>query len=143
MCHFQAQNGPFVLNNFFGTNHCYYFHLPIGPYHCAKFKKILTVDPPLWRCAIFGPKMVHFAQTNFYFWEIVIAFLIYLLDPFLVQNLKEILPVDPEIWGCAIFGSKMAHFPKWEFFSENLLMSLVFFIYAYLHAKNQSQILIY
>ena len=79
--------------NFFGTNHYYYFHLPIGPFHCAKFKKIL--------------------------------------------------PADPELWGCAIFGPKMAHFPKWEFFSENLLMSLVSFIQAYLHAKNQSQILIY
>ena len=29
---------------FFGTNHYYYFHLPIGPSHCAKFKKILTAD---------------------------------------------------------------------------------------------------
>ena len=25
--------------NFFSANHCYYFHLPIGPFHCAKFKK--------------------------------------------------------------------------------------------------------
>ena len=40
--------------------------------------------------------------------------------------------------------------PKWPispndnfFFSENLLMSLVSFIHAYLHGKNQSQILIY
>ena len=24
---------------FFGTNHYYYFHLPISPFHCAKFKK--------------------------------------------------------------------------------------------------------
>ena len=79
--------------NFFGTNHYYYFHLPIGPFHCAKFKKIL--------------------------------------------------PADPELWGCTIFGPKMAHFPKWEFFSKNLSMSLVSFIHAYLHAKNQSQILIY
>ena len=23
--------------NFFGTNHYYYFHLPIGPFHSAKF----------------------------------------------------------------------------------------------------------
>ena len=77
---------------FFGTNH-YYFHLTIGPFHCAKFKKILTADP--------------------------------------------------ELWGCTIFGPKMAHFLKSEFFSENLLMSLVSFIHAYLHPKNQSQILIY
>ena len=32
---------------FFGTNHYYYFHLPIGPFQCAKFKKILTADPEL------------------------------------------------------------------------------------------------
>ena len=128
--------------NFFGTNHYYYFHLPIGPFHCAKFKKILTADPELWGCAIFGPKMVHLPQTNF-FWKIINIILIYLLAPFIVQNLKKILPADPELWGCSIFGPKMAHFPKWEFFSENLLMSLVSFIHAYLHAKNQSQILIY
>ena len=24
---------------FFGTNHYYYFHLPIGPFHCARFMK--------------------------------------------------------------------------------------------------------
>ena len=36
-----------------------YFHLLIGPFHCAKFKKILTADPELWGCTIFGPKMVH------------------------------------------------------------------------------------
>ena len=26
---------------FFGTNHYYYFHLPISPFHCAKFTKFL------------------------------------------------------------------------------------------------------
>ena len=94
MCHFWAQNGPFVLN-----------------------KKFLV-------------------QT-------IIIIFIYLLALFIVQNLKKILTADPELWGCTIFGPKMVHFPKWEFFSENLLMSLVSFIHAYLHAKNQSQILIY
>ena len=34
--------------NFFGINHGYYFHyLPIDPFDCAKFKKILTSDPEL------------------------------------------------------------------------------------------------
>ena len=32
---------------FFGTNHYYYFHLPIGPFHCAKFKKIVAADREL------------------------------------------------------------------------------------------------
>ena len=96
--------------NVFGTNHYYYFHLPTGPFHCAKFKKILTADPELWGCAIFGPKMVHLPQTNF-FWKIINIILIYLLAPFIVQNFKKILPADPELWGCAIFRPKMTHFP--------------------------------
>ena len=97
--------------NLFGTNHYYYFHLPTGLFHCTKFKKILTADPELWGCAIFGPKMVHLPQTNF-FWKIINIILIYLLAPFIVQNLKKILPADPELWGCAFFGPKITHFPQ-------------------------------
>ena len=33
--------------NLLGTNHYYYFRLPIGSFYCAKFKKILTADPEL------------------------------------------------------------------------------------------------
>ena len=47
---------------FFGTNHYYYFHLPISPFHCTKFKKILPVDPELSECTIFGPKMADFPK---------------------------------------------------------------------------------
>ena len=32
---------------FFGTNHYYYFYLPIGPFRCARFKKKYTADPEL------------------------------------------------------------------------------------------------
>ena len=70
--------------NFFGTNHYYYFHLPIGPFHSAKFFKKITADPELW-CNIFGPIMVHLLQINS-FWKIINITLIYLLAPFLVQN---------------------------------------------------------
>ena len=74
--------------HFFGTNHYFHFHLPIGPFHCAKFKNFFTVDPELWGCTIFGPKMVYLPQTNL-FWKIINTILIYLLDPFTVQNLKK------------------------------------------------------
>ena len=63
---------------FFGTNHHYYFHLPIDPFHCAKFKKILTTDPELWGRAIFGPKRVHLPPKKL-FWKIINIILIYLL----------------------------------------------------------------
>ena len=41
---------------FFGTNHYYYFHLPIGPFHWAKFKKNSYSRSRAMRIHIFGPK---------------------------------------------------------------------------------------
>ena len=41
------------------------------------------------------------------------------------------------------FWAQIGPFLQMRIFSENLLMNLVSFIHAYLHAKNQSQILIY
>ena len=45
--------------------------------------------------------------------------------------------------GMRNFWAQSGPFPQMTIFSENLLMSLVSFILVYLHAKNQSQILIY
>ena len=116
VCQFWDQNSPFVPNKFFGTNRCYYFHLPIGLFHCAKFKQILTTNPELWRCIIFGSKVVHLSLTIFFGGEIITFILIYLLAPFIVQNFKKILPADPEVWGCAIYG-----FPKIKNFFRKLV----------------------
>ena len=82
--------------NFFGTNHYYYFHLPIDPFHCVNFKKFL-LQIQIYEDArtIFGPKMVHLPQTNFFGKNINII-LIYLKAPFIGQNFKKILPMDPE-----------------------------------------------
>ena len=79
--------------NIFGTNHCYHFNLPIGPFHCGKcLKKILTADPQLWECTIFGPKMVHLPQTKNFLEKNIYIIFIYLLAPFIVQSfLKKIL----------------------------------------------------
>ena len=41
------------------------------------------------------------------------------------------------------FWAQNGPFAQMRIFSENLLMNLVPFIHAYLHAKNQSEILIY
>ena len=98
---------------FFGTNHYYYFHLPIGPFHWAKFKKNSYSRSRAMRIHHFWPKMVHLPPPKKFFGKIINIALIYLLPPFIVQNFNEILPPDPELWGCAIFGPKMAHFPKW------------------------------
>ena len=129
--------------NFFGANHYYYFRLPIGHFYSAKFKKILIADPELWGCAIFGPKMVHFPQTKNFFLKIINISLIYLLAPFIVQNYKKNSSRRSRVTRMCNFWTQNGPFSQMRIFSENLLMSLVFFIPAYLHAKNQSQILIY
>ena len=125
MYHFRAQISSAIQaqNSFSSVNHCYFFHLPNGPFHCAKLKKILTVDPELWQYTILGPKMVPLPQAKL-FWKIINIIFNYLLAPFIVQNLKKIYPVDPELWGWAIFGPKMAHLPKWEFFQKTCSWAL-------------------
>ena len=95
---------------FFGTNH-YYFHLHIGRFHCAKYKKFLLRIQNYENAPFWGPIWSICPKQNF-FGEIIDIILIYLLAPFIVQNFKKILPADPQLWGCAIFGPKMAHFPK-------------------------------
>ena len=53
------------------------------------------MDPELWGCIIFGPKMVHLPETNFFAKIINIIFIC--LAPVNVQSFKKILPVDAEL----------------------------------------------
>ena len=101
---------------FFCTNHCSYFHLPIVPFHCGKFKKNSYSGSRVMTMRHFLGQNGPLAPNKLFCWKIIIIFLIYLLATFIVQNLKKILPADPELRGCAIFGPKMSHFPKWKFF---------------------------
>ena len=121
MCHFQVRNGPFVLN-FFGTHHYYYCHLPIGPFHCAKFKNVLQQIQSYEDAPFLGPQWsICPPPPKNFFWKIMDIILIYLLASFIVLNFKKTFPADRELRGCAIFGPKMAHFSKWEFFQKTLM----------------------
>ena len=83
-----------------------------------------------------------FAPNNF-FWKIINIILIYLLAPFIVQNLKKNSSSGSRVMRMRNFWAQNGPFPQTRIFSEKMLMSLVSFIHAYLHAKNQGQILIY
>ena len=54
---------------------------------CKIFKKILTADPELWRCAIFEPNMDYLPETIFFLKINII--LMYLLAHFIEQNVKK------------------------------------------------------
>ena len=53
----------------FGTNHYYYFHLPIGPFHCTKFLKNSYRGPRVMRMHYFWAQNSSFAPNNFFFWK--------------------------------------------------------------------------
>ena len=118
MCHFQAQNGPFVLNKTFlvQTIIITFIYL-LALFTVQNLKKFLQQIQSYEDAPFLGPKW-SICPKQIFFWKIINIILIYLLAPFIVQNFKKILPVDPELWGCTIFGPKMAHFPKWEFFQK-------------------------
>ena len=72
-----SQNNPNILVQIITVTFIYLLALLIG----QNFKKILTADPELWKCTIFGPKMVHLPKI--FFWKIINITLIYLLAPFI------------------------------------------------------------
>ena len=66
MYHFGAQNGPFAPNKifFFKILNITVIYL-LAPFIVQNLKKILSADPELWGCTIFGPKMTIFPNENF------------------------------------------------------------------------------
>ena len=140
MCHFKAQNRPFVMNKIFlvQTITITFIYL-LAFFIVQNFLKILTANPDLWGCAIFGPKMAHLPQTNFFSEKNYIIF-IHLLDPFILQNFKKILTANPELWGCAIFGPKIPPFVQNNIFwyKPLLLLSSTYWLFSMGTIKKKS-----
>ena len=92
----------------------------------------------MWLCH-FQTQNSPFVLNIIFLVQNVIITSIYLVALFIEQNLKKFLQQIQSYEDAQFLG------PKWptRIFSENLFMSLVSFMHAYLHAKNQSQILIY
>ena len=65
MHHFWTQYGPFAPKNFFWKIIIILIYL-LSPFIVQNLKKLLPVDPELWGCAIFGPKMTHFPKWEFF-----------------------------------------------------------------------------
>ena len=133
----QAQNDTFALNNFFWYKPLLLLSSTSWPSSLCKILKKSYRE--FWGCTIFGPKMVHLPFPNF-FWKIININLIYLLALFMVQNFIKNSSSRSRVMRMCNFWTQNGPYPLMRTFSENLLMSLISFIYAYLHAKNQSQI---
>ena len=91
MCHFWAQNDPFVMNKIFllQTIIITFIYL-LALFIVQNLKKFLQQIQSYEDVPFLDPKQI-------FFWKIINIILIYLLAPFIVQNFKKILPADPEL----------------------------------------------
>ena len=77
---------------FFGTNHYYYFHLPIGPFHCAKFIKNSYSESRVMRMRHFWVQNDSFAPNKSFYWKkLLIQFWSTYWPLSLCKTLKKIL----------------------------------------------------
>ena len=143
MCHFQAQNYPFVPNKFFllQTIIITFIYL-LALFIVQNLKKILTADPELWRHTIFGPKIVYLPQTKLFWKKSLISFSSTYWPFSLCKILKKFFQ-RIQSYEMQHFWDQNGPFAQMRIFSGNMLISLVPFIHAYLQVKNKSQILIY
>ena len=124
MCHFQVQNGPFVMNkNFLVQTIIITLIYLLALFIVQKFKNFLLQIQSYEDASFLGPKCS--ICPNFFLGGAIIdIILIYLLATFLVQNFKKILPTDPGLWGCTIFVPKMTHFSKEILFQKTCWWAL-------------------
>ena len=86
VCHFRAQNDPFVLNKIFlvQTITVTFIYL-LAFFIVENLKKFLYQIQSYKDVPFLGPKWSIYPKQNF-FWKIINIILIYLLTPFIVQN---------------------------------------------------------
>ena len=63
---FETKTDHLFWTIFFGYKLLLLLSSTYAPFHCAKFKRNLTMDPESWLCTIFGPKVVHLPQIIFF-----------------------------------------------------------------------------
>ena len=144
MCHFQAQNGPFVLNkNFLVQTIIITFIYLLALFIVQNLKKFLQRiqnydDAPFlglkWSiCAPLPHQNKNIFLENYYYHSHLPISL------FHCAKLKKNSSSRSRVMRMCNFWAQNGPFPHMKIFSGNLFISLVSFIHAYLHAKNQSQ----
>ena len=95
-CHFGAQNGAFVTRkNFLQKNHKHNFDL-LARFIVRNSKRKSEWVQSYGTCH-FGAKNGANTSRKVFFRKTINLFLMYLLNPFTVQNLKKILTADPDL----------------------------------------------
>ena len=141
MCHFGAQNDPFAPQKVFLVQTIIITFIYLLAVFIVQNIKNSYCGSRIMKMHHFGAQYGLFAPNKIFLGKLLISF----SSTYQPLSLCKILKIFQ--W---IHSYENAQFlgPKWPIspnknFSKTLLMSLNFFIHAYLHVKNQSQILIY
>ena len=110
--HFWDQNSPFVLNKFFGTNHCYYFHLAIAlviVQNLNKFLQLIQTMLHFWaQSGPFAPKKF-FLENYYYHSNLPIS-------PFHCAKFKKNSSSGSRVMRMCNFWAQNGPFPQMRFF---------------------------
>ena len=143
MCHFQAQNGPFVMNKIFlvQTIIITFIYL-LALFIVQNLKKFLQQIQNYDDALFLDPKW-SICPKHFFFWENYYYHSHLPISPFHCAKFKKNSSSGSRVIRMCNLWAQNRPFLQVRFFWKNLLMSLVSFIHVYVHAQNQSQVLIY
>ena len=96
ICHFWAQNYPFVLNKIFLVQTIITTFIYLMALFIVQNFKFLQWIQSYEGAPFLGPNW-SICPKEIFFWKIINIILIYLLAPLIVKIFLKILPVDPEL----------------------------------------------
>ena len=128
MCAMGPKWSIFPDQKLFGTNHCYYFHLPMGPFHCANLKKFLQRIQNYDDATFLDPKL-SICSKRFFFFENYYYYSHLPISPFHCAKFKKNSSSGSRVMRMRNFWAQNGPFPQ----MNSCLSS----------CQNQSQILIY
>ena len=141
MCHFQSQDDPFVLNILFLVQTIITFIYLLALFIVQNLQQILMANPMLWDSPFLGlkwsicPKQF-FGENYWYHFHLTIS-------PFHCAEFEKNPFSGSRVMRICNFWAYNGPIAQMRILLENMLMDPVSFIHAYLHAKNQTQTLIY
>ena len=135
MCHFWAQNGPFILKNFFLVQIIITFIYLLALFIVQNFKKNSYCRSRIMRMRHFWAQSGPFAPNKFFFWKKLLISFLSTYWPLSFYKILKKSSSRSRLMTMRHFWAQNGPFAQMRIFSENLLISLVSFIHAYLHAK--------
>ena len=101
-------------------------YVPVGPFNCWKFWKILRVNPELWGSIIFEPKMANLPKRRVSTEKPLKQFWCTSLLLSLCKTFKQLLEQIQSYDHASFLGLKSPGCPEWVFFRKTINIILIY-----------------